>query len=92
MENEDDPVNKQQIIDAQAFGERHLENGSKGCAREVGVLGQVVTLDNDKDMVGPSGGSICDTNTSIGSQTNNKFWIFFRLHTAKGLMDIQNVF
>ncbi|GKC82554.1 hypothetical protein Tco_1138271 [Tanacetum coccineum] len=33
MENEDDPVNKQQIIDARAFGERHLENGSKG-ARE----------------------------------------------------------
>ncbi|GJX66462.1 6-phosphogluconate dehydrogenase-like protein [Tanacetum coccineum] len=36
MENEDDPVNKQQIIDARAFGERHLENGSKG-ARERNV-------------------------------------------------------
>nr|GEY52729.1 hypothetical protein [Tanacetum cinerariifolium] len=29
MENEDDPVNKQQIIDAWAFEERHLKNGSK---------------------------------------------------------------
>nr|GFD25321.1 hypothetical protein [Tanacetum cinerariifolium] len=29
MENEKDSVNKQQISDARAFGERHLENGSK---------------------------------------------------------------
>ncbi|GKC11799.1 hypothetical protein Tco_1008581 [Tanacetum coccineum] len=30
LENKEDQVNKQQISDARAFGERHLENGSKG--------------------------------------------------------------
>nr|GEZ33370.1 hypothetical protein [Tanacetum cinerariifolium] len=30
MENEDDPVNKHQIVDALAFGERHLKTGLKG--------------------------------------------------------------
>nr|GEX58078.1 hypothetical protein [Tanacetum cinerariifolium] len=30
MENEDDPVNKQQIVDARAFGERHLKTSLKG--------------------------------------------------------------